>query len=81
MDGMEFRIIRSIAVPNFPIAYNGDNLTPDEIAAITEALLSDSTTMNPLIFTPDPEIYRATFRRTRYERFIDVDDSFYDVMR
>jgi len=81
MDGMEFRIIRSIAVPNFPIAYNSDNFTPEEIAAILEALLSDSTTMNPLIFTPDPDVYRATFRRTRYERFIDVDDSFYDVMR
>jgi len=81
MDGTEFRIIRSIPVPNAPIAYNGTNLSSEEVAAIQAIFTSEATSLNPLIFSPDPTVYFAMWRRSNNEQMVVVPDSFYDVMR
>jgi phosphonate transport system substrate-binding protein len=81
--GMEFRLIHSIPVLNAPIAYNGTNLSPEEVAAIQAILTSDEASSNPFIFSPDGDVYAALWSQhsSGARRMLVVDDAWYNPLR
>ena len=59
-------------------------LTAEEIKKLQDALTSDATANNPKIFATKAEIeagYKPIFKKTKEERFIVVEDSFFDPIR
>jgi len=82
--GKEFVIIDVTPVLNSPFAANGNTLTAEEIKKLQDALTSDATANNPKIFATKAEIeagYKPIFKKTKEERFIIVEDSFFDPIR
>lgn len=82
--GAEFVLIASVPVLNAPFVTNGNMLTADEIKALQDAFTSDAVANNPQIFAPKEAIdagYRPLFRKTDAERFLVVEDSFFDPIR
>jgi phosphonate transport system substrate-binding protein len=82
--GAEFVLISSTPVLNAPFVANGNMLSAEEITALQDALTSDEVANNTRIFATEAEVdagYRALFRKTDAERFLVVDDSFFDPIR
>jgi len=82
--GKEFVIISVTPVLNSPFAANGNTLTAEEIKKLQDALTSDAVANNPKIFATKAEIeagYKPIFKKTKEERFIVVEDSFFDPVR
>ncbi|WP_298817439.1 phosphate/phosphite/phosphonate ABC transporter substrate-binding protein [Chloroflexus sp.] len=82
--GAEFVIISSTPVINAPFVANSGMLTADEIKRLQDALTSDAVANNPRIFATKAEIdagFKPLFRKTQDERFIVVDDSFFEPIR
>jgi len=82
--GAEFVLISSTPVLNAPFVANGNMLSPEEIQALQATLTSDEVANNPEIFAPKEKTdagYRALFRKTDAERFLVVEDSFFDPIR
>lgn len=82
--GAEFVVISSTPVINAPFVANGSMLTADEIKALQAALTSDAVAANTQIFAPKELTdagYKALFRKTKDERFLVVEDSFFDPIR
>lgn len=82
--GAEFVLIASNPVINAPIVANSGLLTTDEIKRLQDTLTSDSVANNPRIFATKAEIdagFKPLFRKTKEERFVVVDDSFFDPIR
>jgi len=80
--GKEFVIIASTPVFNGPNAYNPQNLSADEIEAITALLTSEEVANNPIIFY-DADIEGATglYKISSSKGYVRVDDSWYDPYR
>lgn len=76
--GAQFEIIKSIPVLNTPIEANSAFLSQKTLDAITQALTSDQTTKDPLIFAPSGS-KGSVF--VQPHRFLKVEDSWYDPMR
>lgn len=82
--GKEFVIISVTPVLNSPFAANGNTLTAEEIKKLQDALTSDAAANNPKIFATKADIeagYKPIFKKTKNERFIVVEDSFFDPIR
>ena len=79
--GVEFILIESVPVLNPPWAVNTNNFTQDEIDAMRALLIDDSTTNNQLIFGSEDFDGHPWFPRTAYERFVVIEDSWFDAMR
>lgn len=82
--GAEFVIISSTPVINAPLVANGSMLSADEIKRLQEKLTSDEVANNPRIFATKAEIdagFKPLFRKTKDERFLVVEDSFFDPIR
>ena len=82
--GKEFVLISVTPVLNSPFAANGNTLTAEEIQKLQAALTSDAVANNPKIFATKAEIeagYKPIFKKTKEERFIVVEDSFFDPIR
>lgn len=82
--GAEFVLIASVPVLNAPFVANSTMLTADEIKRLQDAMTSDAVANNPQIFAPKEVIdagYKALLRRTDAERFLVVEDSFFDPIR
>jgi hypothetical protein len=82
--GKEFVIISVTPVLNSPFAANGNTLTAEEIKKLQDALTSDAVANNPKIFATKADIeagYKPIFKKTKEERFIIVEDSFFDPIR
>ncbi|NTV64766.1 MAG: PhnD/SsuA/transferrin family substrate-binding protein [Oscillochloris sp.] len=82
--GAEFVIISATPVLNAPFVANGNVLTAEEIKALQDAFTSDAVANNTKIFATKAETdagYKALFRKTKDERFLVVEDSFFDPIR
>jgi phosphonate transport system substrate-binding protein len=82
--GEEFVIIQAVPVLNAPFVANGSMLTADEISKLQEALTSDAVANNEEIFAPQAKIdagFKPFFKKTNAERFLVVEDSFFDPIR
>ena len=79
--GKEFVIIQSTPVLNGPFAYNSDALDPVDVKAIQELFTSDEVANNELIFVPADSDGVGMFEKTDQERFVLVDDAWFDPIR
>lgn len=82
--GAEFVIISATPVINPPIVANSGLLTADEIKRLQDKLTSDEVANNPRIFATKAEIdagFKPLFRKTKEERFLVVDDAFFNPIR
>ena len=79
--GYKFVLIESIAVLNPPWAINRDFFTSEEVEALQAAFTSEESANNPLFFAPTDSDYTGWFAKTDNERFLVVDDSWFDPMR
>ena len=79
--GKEFVIIQSTPVLNGPFAYNSDALDPVDVKAIQDLFTSDEVANNELIFVPADSDGVGMFEKTDQERFVLVDDAWFDPIR
>ena len=79
--GKEFVIIQSTPVLNGPFAYNSEALDPDDVKAIQDLFTSDEVAENELIFVPEDSDGVGMFEKTDSERFVLVEDSWFDPIR
>lgn len=79
--GEEFVIIQSTPVLNGPFVYNSEALDPEDVKAIQDLFTSDEVANNELIFVPEDSDNVGMFERTADERFVLVEDSWFDPIR
>lgn len=80
--GEKFKVIASTPVMNGPFVYNANTLSPDDVAAIQEVFTSDEVANNEKIFYPaDSEEATGAYKKSGDERFVTVEDSWYDPIR
>jgi len=78
--GERMVLIESIPVFNGPFSYNPANLTADEIQAIIDIFTSEEAANNEYFFTTEDGA-SAFYTKTEDERFLTVDDAWYDPIR
>jgi len=84
VQGKEFVIISSTPVLNGPFAYNPSNFSKDEIEKIRLAFMSEEVANNKQIFVDKASKEAGTvgmFKKTDKERFVLVDDAWYNPIR
>lgn len=81
VQGKQARIIQATPVLNGPIVANEETLSDKELAAIKEAMTAESTSENTAIFAPKDSGTTPLFEKKGQERFLEVEDSFYDPIR
>jgi len=82
--GKQFVVISSTPVLNAPFAANSDKLSAEEITALQAVFTSDAVTNNPEIFATQEKLdagYKSLFKKTGDERFLVVEDAFFDPIR
>ena len=79
LGGAQFVIIKTIPVQNTPFEVNDSFLDKATLDKITQALVSDKVTNDPMVFQPKGGSGAALFSQPH--RFVKVDDSWYDPMR
>lgn len=79
--GKEFFIIQSTPVLNGPFAYNSEALDPVDVKAIQDLFTSDEVANNEIIFVPEDSESVGMFEKTDKERFVLVDDAWFDPIR
>lgn len=79
--GEEFVIIQSAPVLNEPFAYNSDALDPEDVKKIQDLFTSDEVANNQLIFVPEGSDNVGMFEKAADERFVLVEDSWFDPIR
>jgi len=78
--GKRYVLVHVIPVANGPFSVNIDTFTADEIKKLQAAFTSDEVANNPLVFSTDSK-YKGMFKHTKNERFLTVDDKWYDPIR
>lgn len=81
LQGEEFALIQVTPVLNAPFAYNADALSEEEAAKIEAALTSDETANNEEIFMPEDKGGASLFYKSANERFVSVEDEWFDPIR
>ena len=79
--GKEFLIIQSTPVLNGPFAYNADTLSADDVKKIQDRFLQDDVASNPQIFIVKDSGYVGMFKKSNAERFVLVEDAWYNPIR
>lgn len=79
--GKRFTLIGSTPVMNGPFAYNGDTLSPEDVKAIQDLFTSDEVANNTKIFYHADTDESGIYKKTNNERFVLVEDSWYDPIR
>ncbi|MDU5334506.1 phosphate/phosphite/phosphonate ABC transporter substrate-binding protein [Enterococcus sp.] len=79
--GEKARVILSTPVLNAPIAANTKVMSQKEIDQVVEALTSKEVAENEDIFAPKDSDQAALFVKEGDERFLEVQDKFYDPIR
>lgn len=79
--GEKFTVINSTPVMNGPFVYNSETLSPEDVAAIREVFTSDEVAGNANIFYPADGEATGLYKKTADERFVLVEDSWYDPIR
>lgn len=81
--GKEFVLISVTPVLNAPFVVNESTLTKEEIEKLKEVFTSDETANNPKVFTPKDSDEAGLFSKSEggNERFLSVEDSWFDPIR
>ncbi len=79
--GEKFVVIYSTPVMNGPFAYNADTLSPEDVAAIQALFTSEEVTDNPEIFYKEDAQEKGLYKKKADEKFVLVEDSWYDPIR
>lgn len=79
--GERFTVISSTPVMNGPFVYNAEALSPEDVASIQELFTSDEVTNNTKVFYPEDSEEKGAYKKTANERFVLVEDSWYDPIR
>lgn len=79
--GEKFTVIYSTPVMNGPFIYNSETLSPEDAEAIREVFTSDEVANNTNIFYPADGEATGLYKKTADERFVLVEDSWYDPIR
>ncbi|ALC83840.1 MULTISPECIES: phosphate/phosphite/phosphonate ABC transporter substrate-binding protein [Bacillus] len=79
--GKEFSIISTTPVLNAPFAVNTETVNEEDVKKIKEALVSDEVMNNDKIFVPKDSGKPGLFFKTDKERFVEVEDSWFDPIR
>lgn len=80
--GRKFVVINSLPVLNQPFVINTEMFTKEEIAKLQAAFTSDETSQNPKIFIPKDSKEKGMLKqKSGKEKFLVVDDSFFDPIR
>jgi phosphonate transport system substrate-binding protein len=79
--GKEFVIIASTPVLNGPNAYNPQNLSAEEVKKIREIFTSEETANNENFFYKPDTGKIGFWKKTKNERYLTVDDSWYNPIR
>ena len=79
--GKQFVIIKSTPVLNGPFAYNSEALSAEDVRKIQDVFTTDEVANNPLIFVTEGSGNVGMFKKTASERFVLVDDAWYDPIR
>ena len=61
--------------------YNAETLDPDDVKAIQDLFTSDEVANNELIFVPEDSENVGMFEKSANERFVLVEDSWFDPIR
>ncbi|MFT3952317.1 MAG: phosphate/phosphite/phosphonate ABC transporter substrate-binding protein [Oscillospiraceae bacterium] len=81
LKGKQCVIIKSTPVLNGPFAYNADTLSADDVKKIQDLFTSDAVTNNPQIFVTEGSGLVGMFEKEGSEKFVLVQDSWYDPIR
>lgn len=81
LTGRQFVIIQSTPVLNGPFAYNAETLNADDVQKIQELFTSEEVAQNPLMFVPADSEEIGMFKKKGNEKFLLVEDSWYDPIR
>lgn len=81
LPGKEFTTISNIAVLNSPFAINTQVISEEDQKKILDALISDEVANNPKIFVKEGSDIKALFSKEGNERFLKVEDSWFDPAR
>ncbi|MCE4956009.1 phosphate/phosphite/phosphonate ABC transporter substrate-binding protein [Macrococcoides caseolyticum] len=79
--GKEFGILSSTPVLNAPFVVNKETLSEDEIAKIKKELTSEKIANDKSIFLPEDSEESGLFKKTDKEKFVEVDDKWFDEIR
>ncbi|MEI3612483.1 PhnD/SsuA/transferrin family substrate-binding protein [Pseudogracilibacillus sp. SO30301A] len=79
--GEEFILISVTPVLNAPIAANLEVLGEEDFKKIQDALASDATANNEEVFVPEDSDASGLFYKTDQERFIPVEDAWFNPIR
>lgn len=79
--GERYTIIASTPVMNGPFGYNSDTLSPEDVKAIQEVFTSDEVANNTKFFYPEDGEETGFYKKTADEKFVTVEDSWYDPIR
>ncbi|WP_163537003.1 phosphate/phosphite/phosphonate ABC transporter substrate-binding protein [Gracilibacillus sp. YIM 98692] len=79
--GEEFVLISVTPVLNAPFTMNTETLSEEDQQAIIEAFTSDEVANNENIFIPEDSEEGGLFNKSGDERFLEVDDAWFDPIR
>ncbi len=80
--GSNYTVIQSIPVLNGPFAYNGDTLSPEDVAAIQALFTSDEVSNNSKIFYSEEAGEQGIYeKKSDAMCFVKVEDAWYDPIR
>ncbi|MBM7573298.1 PhnD/SsuA/transferrin family substrate-binding protein [Aquibacillus albus] len=79
--GEEFVVISVTPVLNAPFTMNTETLSEEDQEAILEVMTSDEVANNEEIFVPEDAEKGGLFEKSADERFLEVDDSWFDPIR
>jgi phosphonate transport system substrate-binding protein len=77
--GAEFKLISVTPVLNAPFTLNTETVSDEDRQALVEAFTSDEMANNEKIFVPEDAT--GLFKKTDKERFLEVEDAWFDPIR
>lgn len=81
MAGKKFTAISSTPVLNAPFVMNTNLISKDDQTKIVDAFTSDEVTNNAKIFLPKDSTEKGFFKKEGKEKFLKVEDSWFDPIR
>jgi len=79
--GKEFFVIQSTPVLNGPFAYNSEALSTEDVEKIQDLFTSDEVANNEKMFVPEGSEFVGMFEKSDKERFVLVEDAWFDPIR
>lgn len=81
LEGEQFGLLSATPVLNAPFIVNTNTLDEQTVTALEELFTSDEVAENEKIFVPEDSDAPALHTKTADERFVSVDDEWFDPIR